>query len=172
MTTDKICIIITKLRFEAFYGGVAQLARAFGSYPNGHWFKSSRRYHRQDGNTRPADKRPVGQAVKTPPFHGGNRSSILLRVTKKALAFLQVLFSVIFAFGKCIISTKIDLTNITKIPLPKAAVFLSFLLVHRAVNFTSAEVCAFLIHSESVPCGRTEDIFSRDIVHANRNSEH
>ena len=24
---------------------------------------------------------PVGQAVKTPPFHGGNRSSILLRVT-------------------------------------------------------------------------------------------
>ncbi len=26
---------------------------------------------------------PVGQAVKTPPFHGGNRSSILLRVTKK-----------------------------------------------------------------------------------------
>ena len=26
--------------------------------------------------------RPVGQAVKTPPFHGGNSSSILLRVTK------------------------------------------------------------------------------------------
>ena len=26
-------------------------------------------------------KWPVGQAVKTPPFHGGNRSSILLRVT-------------------------------------------------------------------------------------------
>ena len=28
-------------------------------------------------------KRPVGQAAKTPPFHGGNRSSILLRVTKQ-----------------------------------------------------------------------------------------
>ncbi len=26
-------------------GGVAQLARAFGSYPECHWFKSSRRYH-------------------------------------------------------------------------------------------------------------------------------
>ena len=26
-------------------------------------------------------KWPVGQAVKTPPFHGGNRSSILLGVT-------------------------------------------------------------------------------------------
>ena len=25
--------------------------------------------------------RPVGQAVKTPPFHGGNRGSIPLRVT-------------------------------------------------------------------------------------------
>ena len=27
--------------------------------------------------------RPVGQAAKTPPFHGGNGSSILPRVTKK-----------------------------------------------------------------------------------------
>ena len=26
--------------------------------------------------------RPGGQAVKTPPFHGGNTSSILVRVTK------------------------------------------------------------------------------------------
>ena len=31
--------------------------------------------------------RPVGQAVKTPPFHGGNSSSILLRVTNKKAAF-------------------------------------------------------------------------------------
>ena len=28
------------------YGGVAQLARAFGSYPECHWFESSRRYHK------------------------------------------------------------------------------------------------------------------------------
>ena len=27
--------------------------------------------------------RPVGQAVKTPPFHGGNMGSIPVRVTKK-----------------------------------------------------------------------------------------
>ena len=55
------------------HGGIAQLARAIGSYPIGRGFKSNFRYHQW----------PVGQAVKTPPFHGGNRSSILLRVTKK-----------------------------------------------------------------------------------------
>ena len=27
------------------YGGIAQLARAFGSYPTGRWFKSDFRYH-------------------------------------------------------------------------------------------------------------------------------
>ena len=52
-------------------GGIAQLARATGSYPVGRKFKSHCRYH----------FRPVGQAVKTPPFHGGNTSSILVRVT-------------------------------------------------------------------------------------------
>ena len=31
-----------------------------------------------------AATRPVGQAVKTPPFHGGNMGSIPVRVTKKA----------------------------------------------------------------------------------------
>ena len=54
------------------YGGIAQLARATGSYPVGHGFKSNSRYHW-----------PVGQAVKTPPFHGGNGSSILPRVTRE-----------------------------------------------------------------------------------------
>ena len=52
-------------------GGIAQLARAFGSYPKCRWFKSDYRYH----------LRPVGQAVKTPPFHGGNMGSIPVRVT-------------------------------------------------------------------------------------------
>ena len=56
------------------YGGIAQLARATGSYPVGHGFKSNSRY-----------QRPVGQAAKTPPFHGGNGSSILPRVTKKSI---------------------------------------------------------------------------------------
>ena len=50
------------------------MARASGSYPEGHWFKSNYRYH---------SLWPVGQAVKTPPFHGGNTSSILVRVTTR-----------------------------------------------------------------------------------------
>ena len=54
------------------HGGIAQLARAFGSYPKCRRFKSYFRYHIWPG----------GQAVKTPPFHGGNTSSILVRVTK------------------------------------------------------------------------------------------
>ena len=53
-------------------GGLAQLARASGSYPAGRWFKSDIRYH----------SRLVGQAVKTRPFHGCNSGSIPLRVTR------------------------------------------------------------------------------------------
>ena len=61
------------------------MARAIGSYPIGRGFKSNFRYH----------IRPVGQAVKTPPFHGGNGGSIPPRVTKqkskpRRLAFLFV----------------------------------------------------------------------------------
>ena len=64
------------------YGGIAQLARAFGSYPKCHWFKSSCRYQIKNGFIRfHIDKRPGGQAVKTPPFHGGNTGSSPVRVT-------------------------------------------------------------------------------------------
>ncbi len=52
------------------YGGIAQLARALGSYPGCHWFESDCRY-----------LRPVGQEVKTSPFHGGIMGSIPVRVT-------------------------------------------------------------------------------------------
>ena len=45
--------------------------RASGSYPAGRRFESRCRYH----------KRPVGQSVKTSPFHGGVTSSTLVRVT-------------------------------------------------------------------------------------------
>ena len=45
---------------------------AFGSYPKGHRFESHHRHHLLW---------PHGQAVKTSPFHGGIRSSILLGVT-------------------------------------------------------------------------------------------
>ena len=44
---------------------------AAGSYPAGRWFESDRRYQ----------IRPLGQEVKTSPFHGGNASSILAGVT-------------------------------------------------------------------------------------------
>ena len=49
------------------------MARAFGSYPECRWFESNCRYQFWPG----------GQEVKTPPFHGGNTSSILVRVTKQ-----------------------------------------------------------------------------------------
>ena len=98
------------------YGGIAQLARACGSYPQCPRFKSRCRYQlfagcqtasgeffspfgKQDGNAWSGSKRsaaevslptffskkvwPGGQVAKTPPFHGGNTSSSLVRVTKK-----------------------------------------------------------------------------------------
>ena len=39
-----------------------------------------------------AATRPVGQKVKTPPFHGGNVGSIPARVTKKAATLLGCCF--------------------------------------------------------------------------------
>ncbi len=65
-------------------GGVAQLARATGSYPVGHGFKSNLRYH-PDFHV---GIWPVGQAVKTRPFHGCNMGSIPVRVTTNRGDFL------------------------------------------------------------------------------------
>lgn len=48
------------------------MARVLGSYPIGRWFKSYCRYQIW----------PVGQEVKTPPFHGGIMGSIPVRVTR------------------------------------------------------------------------------------------
>ncbi len=64
----------------AIYGGIAQLARASGSYPAGRWFKSDFRY--QESFEVSGGIWPVGQAVKTRPFHGCNMGSIPVRVTK------------------------------------------------------------------------------------------
>ena len=74
------------------HGGVAQLARALGSYPSCHRFESSRRYQPEEAVAIASSGRipaalighvwPGGQAVKTPPFHGGNTGSIPVRVTK------------------------------------------------------------------------------------------
>ena len=69
------------------YGGIAQLARAFGSYPECRWFESNCRYQFWPG----------GQEVKTPPFHGGNTSSILVRVTIASTS-KEVLFCFISVF--------------------------------------------------------------------------
>ena len=60
----------------------SSVARATGSYPVGRKFKSHCRYHIW----------PVGQAVKTPPFHGGITSSILVRVTKSSKSDDLLLF--------------------------------------------------------------------------------
>ena len=75
LTNKEKSVILTKLLWAVAhdYGGIAQLARASGSYPAGRWFKSDFRYL----------IRPVGQAVKTRPFHGCNMGSIPVRVRKK-----------------------------------------------------------------------------------------
>ena len=57
-------------------GCVAQLARAFGSYPTGRWFESVRSHQHRS-------LWPHGQAVKTPPFHGGIMGSNPVGVTKQ-----------------------------------------------------------------------------------------
>ena len=90
MLTNRGCFDIISLALQMWgkYGGIAQLARALGSYPGCHWFKSSCRYHFSKGDKklcRPLrnleQKWRVGQTVKTPPFHGGNTGSIPVRVT-------------------------------------------------------------------------------------------
>ncbi len=69
---------------SAAHGGIAQLARACGSYPQCPRFESRCRYHPEGAAFSPAPSlRPVGQVVKTPPFHGGNMGSSPVRVTKK-----------------------------------------------------------------------------------------
>ena len=89
MTTGLKSAILTPALFERRYGGIAQLARARGSYPRCHWFKSSCRYQQNTDFIRfHIDKRPGGQAVKTPPFHGGNTGSSPVRVTTFSQPFI------------------------------------------------------------------------------------
>ena len=86
LTNEKKYIIISLAFEQKVYGGVAQLARANGSYPLGRWFKSTRRYHLW----------PDGQAVKTPPFHGGIGGSIPPRVTRKKHFERSAFFNEVF----------------------------------------------------------------------------
>ena len=111
--------IVQKLPKRLKYGGIAQLARALGSYPGCRWFESDCRYHIKQCTDFQVDRnsklfilldpfqmyhsscwvygckgnqcinglsRPVGQAVKTSPFHGGIMGSIPVRVTKSPIA--------------------------------------------------------------------------------------
>ena len=78
--SDLFSIIALACSKETQNGGVAQLARALGSYPGCHRFKSSRRYQNGSAYTLPAIW-PVGQVVKTPPFHGGIMGSNPVPVT-------------------------------------------------------------------------------------------
>ena len=76
------------------HGGIAQLARATGSYPVGHRFKSGFRYQYLPLPVWGAVITiwPGGQAAKTPPFHGGNTGSIPVRVTKAKRSTLRAPF--------------------------------------------------------------------------------
>ena len=56
------------------------MARAFGSNPKCPRFESRCRYQ-GDAALAASHLRPVGQVVKTPPFHGGNMGSSPVRVT-------------------------------------------------------------------------------------------
>ena len=79
--------IVSVVRCGCRDGGIAQLARACGSYPQCPRFKSRCRYQASmkrlealHGN-RSHPTRPVGQVVKTRPFHGCNMGSNPVRVT-------------------------------------------------------------------------------------------
>ena len=74
-------------------GGIAQLARACGSYPQCPRFESRCRYQIKAQQSCAFLIRPVGQAVKTPPFHGGNMGSIPVRVTKEQSTSVGCFFS-------------------------------------------------------------------------------
>ncbi len=102
MTFHGACNIIGK-HCECRCGGIAQLARAFGSYPECRRFKSHCRYHFKNKERRIRGPPllhiwPDGQAVKTPPFHGGNTGSIPVRVTKKILIRKSGDFIFIYCF--------------------------------------------------------------------------
>ena len=77
----------TKILSCSGYGGIAQLARACGSYPQCRRFKSVFRYQIW----------PHGQAVKTPPFHGGIPGSNPGGVT---IIFIYYMFGRIAQLGE------------------------------------------------------------------------
>ena len=47
-----------------------------------------------------------------------------------------------------------------------------YLLIHRSISLTSSVVLSFLVHTECVPCGGTEDLFLGYVVHTYGNTEY
>ena len=99
------------------FGGIAQLARAIGSYPIGHGFKSNSRYQ---FNISPQQRWvwPVGQAVKTRPFHGCNMGSIPVRVTKKGIGVLMHPYSFFACSARGIGTHQLGFAEL-KVQIPK-----------------------------------------------------
>ena len=95
-------------------GGIAQLARACGSYPQCPRFESRCRYQIKAQQSCAFLIRPVGQAVKTPPFHGGNMGSIPVRVTKKQSTSVGCFFTYRYAERRNLWYYKWHLLNFLK----------------------------------------------------------
>ena len=73
------------------------MARALGSYPGCHRFKSSYRHHFLS----PVILWPVGQEVKTTPFHGVIMGSIPVRVTiQRSRKQRKIAVSEFFFYGE------------------------------------------------------------------------
>ena len=134
-------------------GGIAQLARACGSYPQCPRFESRCRYHkRRSLNTAPFI-RPVGQAVKTPPFHGGNMGSIPVRVTKKDSLYLQRIQGFFFIYQcfagsnnrNALLRLVIDFGILKKKMLTKMLMKLAKEIRHRVSVFRSVGICQMCI---------------------------
>ena len=62
---------------------------------------------------------PVGQAVKTSPSHGENRSSILLRVTIDLMGYQQVHSSVVSLYYSLV---GVDYNEGPPVPIPNTVV--------------------------------------------------
>ncbi len=62
---------------------------------------------------------PVGQAVKTSPSHGENRSSILLRVTTDLMGYQQVTLSVVSIHYSLV---GVDYNEGPPVPIPNTVV--------------------------------------------------
>ena len=96
------------------------MVRAIGSYPIGHKFESHRRYHANKNDfVFNINIRPVGQAVKTPPFHGGNMGSSPVRVTSKKAQEMPCAFLLYGDIVRIDLNPSVRKFTVREISLPK-----------------------------------------------------